>query len=80
MRATNGTNVVFAFRSEGIETLDDFADELVENGVVVGERFRVRAARHDRVGVLDGRQQIMLTREGIVSAIPFESAENYVIE
>lgn len=77
IKAGNGSNVVFAFRTRDIETLDELADELAENGVVVGERFRVANPRRGLPGVLDDRREIMLTREGIASAVVFYNAHEY---
>jgi len=80
IRAGNGQNVVFAFRApDGVNTIDDFADELSEHGVITGERFRVTNARAGRKGVLDERRDIMLTREGIAAVQPFSNPEDFEI-
>lgn len=77
IRGVNGLNVVFAFRAHDIETLDDFADELATNGVVVGDRFRVINPRNGRPGILDDRREIMLTRDGVASAVRFLNADDF---
>lgn len=77
IRSGQGTNVPFAFRVEGIQSLDDLADELAENGCVVGDRFRVHNARGDRGGALTDRKETMLTREGIASVTLFEGVEDF---
>lgn len=77
IRSGNGSNVVFAFRTSDIETLDEFADELATNGVVVGERFRVINPRSGRQGILDDRREIMLTRDGVASAVIFQNAHEF---
>lgn len=82
MRAPNGTNITFAFRpaaSENIECLDDLADALCENGVVVGDRFRTSSARGGEKPYLYDGREIMLTREGVAMATDFHSAENLEI-
>lgn len=79
IRSGQGTNVPFAFRVEGIETLDDFADELAANGCVVGDRFRVNNPRGGRDGTLTDRKETMLTREGIASVTLFDSVEEFTL-
>lgn len=79
IRAGNGSNVTFAFRANDIDTLDDLADELATNGVVVGDRFRVANPRRGFPGILDERRNTMLTREGIASAVIFYNADEYEV-
>lgn len=77
IRAGNGQNVVFAFRTNEANSLTELADELAENGVIVGDRFRVSNPRRGLPGVLDERREIMLTREGIASAVVFQNVEEF---
>lgn len=77
IRSGQGTNVPFAFHVEGIETLDDLADELAEHGVVVGDRYRVHNARGGRGGALTDRKRTMLTREGIASVTEFSNVDEF---
>lgn len=77
IRSGNGTNVPFAFYVEEAETLDDFADILVEDGVVVGDRYRVRRGQGDEAPALTERRRILLTRDGIAQVSEFHNAERF---
>lgn len=80
IRSGQGTNVPFAFHAEGIEDLDALADELAENGVVVGYRYRVYNARGGKGGRLADRKLTMLTREGIASATVFTNVDDFELQ
>jgi hypothetical protein len=77
IRSAQGVNVPFAFYVEDVETVDDLADVLAEDGVVVGDRYRVTNPRDGRKGLLSDRRRIMLTREGIASATEFGDLSDF---
>ena len=78
IRASNGANVQFAFRADGIDSLEDLADALEEEGVVVGDRFRVQNQRgEDETGTISDGKRTLLTREGVASVTPFLGVEQF---
>lgn len=78
IRSANGANVVFAFLTQDADDIEGFADELAENGLIAGVRYRVRNHREGG-GVLEEPRRFLLTREGVASVAEFDGIDRFEV-